>query len=76
MTRNRFSSSLSAAILGCAALLLTLAACNKAPEAPPQVVNLTANDQMKFSVIDGMAPPLPHIAMLDRRHEFVTAFVR
>jgi len=31
---------------------------------------------MKFSVIDGMAPPLPHIAMLDRRHEFATAFVR
>ena len=30
---------------------------------------------MKFSVIDGMAPPLPHIAMLDRRHMFATIFV-
>ena len=29
---------------------------------------------MKFNVIDGVAPSLPHIAMLDRRHEFMTAF--
>ncbi len=30
---------------------------------------------MKFNVIDGVAPSLPHIAMLDRRHAFTTIFV-
>jgi hypothetical protein len=30
---------------------------------------------MKFNVIDGAASSLPHIAMLDRRHELVTIFV-
>ena len=50
MIRNGFSPSLLVAIVGCAAAVLTLAACNKAPEAPPQVVTLTANDQMKFSM--------------------------
>lgn len=50
MMRKRFSSSLSVALLGGAALLFTLASCNKAPETPPKVVEMTANDQMKFSV--------------------------
>ncbi|MDQ3198840.1 MAG: plastocyanin/azurin family copper-binding protein [Verrucomicrobiota bacterium] len=36
--------------LGCSALLISVAACNKAPEAPPKTVEMTANDQMKFSV--------------------------
>src|ERR1700742_5190336 len=31
---------------------------------------------MKFNVIDGVAPPLPHIAMLDLRHAFLAALVR
>src|SRR5215207_3814580 len=30
---------------------------------------------MKFKVIDGVAPSLPHIAMLDRRHALITIFV-
>ena len=30
---------------------------------------------MKFNVIDGVAPSLPHIAMLARRHELATIFV-
>ena len=31
---------------------------------------------MKFKRDRRVAPSLPHIAMLDRRHELVTAFVR
>ncbi len=31
---------------------------------------------MKFNVMDGVPPSLPHIAMLERRHELVTAFLR
>src|SRR5690349_23157074 len=31
---------------------------------------------MKFKVIDGVTPLLPHIAVLDRRHEVFTALAR
>ena len=46
--RNRSSLIISA--LGCATILSILAACNRAPEVPPKAVEITANDQMKFSI--------------------------
>jgi len=36
--------------LGCSALLFSIAGCSRAPEAPPKVVELTADDSMKYSV--------------------------
>jgi nucleotide-binding universal stress UspA family protein len=40
---------ISRVYLVCAALLL-VAACSRAPEAPPKTVEITGNDQMKFDV--------------------------
>jgi azurin len=36
--------------LACSALLFSITGCSKAPEAPPQVVEMTADDSMKYNV--------------------------
>lgn len=36
--------------LGCSALLISVAGCSRAPEAPPKTVEITADDKMKFSI--------------------------
>jgi azurin len=48
--RNKFSISLSVLGLGCSALLLSIAGCSRAPEAPPKEIKITANDKMKFDL--------------------------
>jgi len=41
--------ALPAVIVGCGALFLSLAGCNRAPSAPPKTLELSADDKMKFS---------------------------
>jgi azurin len=55
--KNKFSISLSILGLGCSALLLSLAGCSHAPEAPPKEIKITANDQMKFDLTAFEAKP-------------------
>lgn len=38
--------------VGCGSLLLSLAGCSRAPEAPPKTVEITADDKMKFSITE------------------------
>ncbi len=44
--------SLPILALGCSALLSFFTGCSRAPEAPPKTVEMTADDQMKFSVTE------------------------
>ena len=48
--KKPLSLSLPLLALGCSALLFSITGCSKAPEAPPQVVEMTADDSMKYSV--------------------------
>jgi azurin len=48
--KKPLSHSLPILALGCSALLFSITGCSKAPEASPQVVEITADDSMKFSV--------------------------
>lgn len=48
--RKNFTSPLSILALSCSVLLLTIAACSHAPQAPPKKVELTANDSIKFNI--------------------------
>ena len=41
---------LAIAALGCAALLSTITACSRAPQAPPKEVKVQADDKMRFDV--------------------------
>lgn len=44
------TNSLLVAVLGCAALLSTFTACNKAPQAPPKEITVQADDKMRFDL--------------------------
>lgn len=48
--RNKFSIPLFILGLGSSALLLSIASCSHAPEAPPKEVKITANDKMKYDL--------------------------
>jgi azurin len=48
--RKSRSQSLIRITLGCSALLLSVAGCSRAPEAPPKTVEVKADDSMKFDV--------------------------
>ena len=43
--------------LGCSALLVSIAACSRAPEAPPKEVQVQADDKMRFDVTAFDASP-------------------
>jgi azurin len=44
------SQSLFRIALGCSALLISVAGCSRAPEAPPKEVQILADDHMRFDV--------------------------
>ena len=46
--RKILSQPFSILALGCGALLLSLAGCSRAPEAPPKEVTVQADDKMRF----------------------------
>jgi len=49
--RKTLSQSLTIFALGCSsALLFSLTGCSKAPELPPKIVEITADDKMKYSI--------------------------
>jgi azurin len=48
--RRISTQSLSIIALGCSALLFSVTACSRAPEAPPKTVNVQADDKMRFDV--------------------------
>lgn len=50
MRNKLFNSSSRIAVAFAGAALFSLAGCNEAPDVPPKAVDITANDQMKFSV--------------------------
>lgn len=37
-------------VLGCGGLILSIAGCSRAPEAPPKTVQITANDKMHYDL--------------------------
>ncbi len=43
--------------LGCSALLISVAGCARAPEAPPKMVTIQADDKMRFDVTAFEAKP-------------------
>jgi azurin len=56
MMKSR-SQSLLRVALGCSALLISVAGCSRAPEAPPKVVEVQADDKMRFDVTAFEAKP-------------------
>jgi azurin len=54
--RKIFCESLSLVVLGCG-LLCFVSGCSRAPEAPPQAVEIHADDKMKFDVTAFEAKP-------------------
>ena len=55
--KRAISKSLSIFALGCSALLISLAGCSRAPEAPPKEVDVQADDKMRFDVTAFEATP-------------------
>jgi azurin len=55
--RKTFIESLSIIALGCSALLFSVTGCSRAPEAPPKMVQINADDKMKFDVTAFEAKP-------------------
>jgi azurin len=51
------NQSLLLIALGCSALLSTITACSRAPEAPPKEVQIQADDKMRFDVTAFDAKP-------------------
>jgi azurin len=45
------------AVLGCVAVLSTISACSRAPEAPPKEITVQADDKMRFDVTAFDASP-------------------
>jgi azurin len=50
--------------LGCGALLSTITACSRAPEAPPKEVQIQADDKMRFDVTAFDAKPGQKISVI------------
>ena len=55
--KKMFSESFAIAALGCSALLYSVTGCSHAPEAPPKVVEIQADDKMRFDVTAFEAKP-------------------
>jgi azurin len=55
--KKMFSESFAIAALGCSALLYSATSCSHAPEAPPKVVEIQADDKMRFDVTAFEAKP-------------------
>lgn len=56
MTISR-SQSIFRVALGCSVLLISVVGCSRAPEAPPKVVQIQADDHMRFDVTAFEATP-------------------
>jgi len=55
--KTKFSESLPLILLGCSALLFSIAGCSRSPEAPPKEVSIQADDKMRFDVTAFDAKP-------------------
>ena len=55
--KRTFVQALPAIALGCSALLYFVTGCSHAPEAPPKVVEIQADDKMRFDVTAFEAKP-------------------
>ena len=55
--KKMFSESFAIAALGCSAILYSATSCSHAPEAPPKVVEIQADDKMRFDVTAFEAKP-------------------
>lgn len=53
----KFSESLPLIALGCSALLFSIAGCSRAPEAPPKMIAINADDKMKYDLTAFDAKP-------------------
>ena len=53
----KFSESLPIIALGCSALLFSIAGCSPAPEIPPKMITINADDKMKYDVTAFDAKP-------------------
>jgi azurin len=50
--KKSLSHSLPFLALGCSALLFSITGCSKAPDVPPKTVEITADDKMKFNIME------------------------
>jgi azurin len=58
-----FSELFPIIALGCSALLYSVTGCSRAPEAPPKMVEVQADDKMRFDVTAFEAKPGQKIAV-------------
>jgi len=52
LMRKSIWQSLPILALGCSALLHSFTGCSRAPQAPPKLIEITADDQMKYSIAE------------------------
>lgn len=57
LMKRKFSESFPIIALGCSALLYSVAGCSRAPEAPPKMVEIQADDKMRYDVTAFEAKP-------------------
>src|SRR4249919_2351863 len=55
--KRTFWQSLPILALGCGALLYSVTGCSRAPDAPPKMVEIQADDKMRFDVTAFEAKP-------------------
>ncbi len=55
--RKKFRLPFSLLGLGCSVLLFSVTACSRAPQGPPKIIEITADDQMKFSLTEFEVAP-------------------